>query len=357
MIALDKVQTRDSSDRRWQAIQGASIFITGGSGLFGCWLIPAILEANRRLGTNITATVLTRNPEALLSRLSLLDTPQGITQAITQAITVVQGDVLDFEFPKQHYTHIIHMATTSAHETFAGEDSLSKFLMLTRGTERVMQFASQCGVTKVLFTSSGVAYGAYPESLQRVPETYVGAPATTDVESGLGQGKRAAEFICSDYAHRFSFALSIARCFSFVGPGIPLNLHYAIGNFIRDAMAGNTIVVKGDGLPMRSFLYLGDLVHWLLAILVDGQHNTVYNVGSDQAVSIAALAHQVRDVLAPQVDVVVQGNAGYAVGNFNRNWYVPDITRAQSELGVAVWTPLEQAILQTAQSATSSVQP
>lgn len=341
MIGFDKLQQLVASDVRWREIQNASFFITGGSGLFGRWLISALLEANRRLGTNITATVLTRNPEALRSWLTPLETKQ--------AITVLQGDVLDFEFPKREYTHIIHMATTSAHETFAGEDSLSKYHMLTRGTERVMQFAAQSCAKKVLFTSSGVAYGAYPESLQRVPETYAGAPATTDAESGLGQGKRSAEFICSYYANRFSLSLSIARCFSFVGPGIPLNIHYAIGNFIRDALAGNNIVVKGNGLPMRSFLYLGDLVHWLLAILVDGKHNTVYNVGSDQAVSISELAHLVRDLLAPHASVIVQGNAGYSVGNFNRNWYVPDITRAKSELDVEVWTTLEKAIQHSAE--------
>lgn len=332
---------RADSDRRWQQLKNAHIFMTGGSGLFGRWLLAAIVDANRRLGVNIQVTVLSRHASVFLSQYA------GLLE-----IHALQGDVAEFRFPSQQFTHVIHMATTSAHETFAGEDSLAKFHMLIRGTERVMQFAGRCGAKKVLFTSSGVVYGAYPESLQRIPETYPGAPSTTDDASGLGQGKRAAEFICSYYAKHAPFELSIARCFSFVGPGMPLDLHYAIGNFIRDALAGKPIVVKGDGLPMRSFLYLGDLVHWLLAILMDGGHNTCYNVGSERVVSVAELAHLVRDVLAPEQSVIVQGNAGYAVGNFNRNWYVPDVAIAKSVLGLADWTSLEQAIVHTAQSST-----
>jgi UDP-glucuronate decarboxylase len=247
----------------------------------------------------------------------------------------------------------MHMATTSAHETFAGEDPLAKFHMLVQGTERVLQFAGTCEAKKVLFTSSGVAYGAYPDEMQRVPESYQGAPMSTDSASALAQGKRAAEFLCSHYAQKYQFEYTIARCFSFVGPGLPLDIHYAIGNFIRDALHGEgvydeVITVKGDGSPMRSFLYLGDLVHWLLALLVDGRSETIYNVGSDQAISILDLAYLVRDTLAPSKEIIVLGNSDHNIGNFARNWYVPDINLARTELNLDVWTSLPSALIKTA---------
>lgn len=329
---------REDSDARWNKLQNAHIFITGGTGLFGRWFLTALLDANQRLGTNIQATVLTRNPTQLLAEFT--------TQAGAEALNLWQGDVANFEFPATKFTHVLHMATTSAHETFAGEDSLAKFHMLTQGTEHVLQLAAKSGAKKVLFTSSGVAYGAFPEGL--VSESYKGAPSTLDAVNGLAQGKRAAEFLCSYYAEKFGFETTIARCFSFAGPGLPLDIHYAIGNFIRDAMNAEQITVKGDGSPMRSFLYLGDLMHWLLALLVDGQNNKIYNVGSDHAMSILALAQTIQKTLAPYKKIEVLGDSKHVVGNVNRNWYVPNIDFARQDLNLAPWTPLNQAILNTA---------
>lgn len=337
MLSLQtEITTSSYSDKRWLAMRDENIFITGGSGLFGRWFITALLDANRRLNTNISVTVLTRNPETFF-----LNTPNN-------HITLLQGDILDFTFPTAPFSRILHMATTSAHETFSGQDQLSKFHMLMHGTERVLQFAAECKARKVLFTSSGVAYGAYPSELENVPETYQGAPNTTDANSALAQGKRAAEFLCSYYAEKYEFEYSIARCFSFIGPELPLTIHYAIGNFIRDALNEADIIVKGDGSPMRSFLYLDDLTHWLLALLVDGQSGKLYNVGSDQATSILDLAKLVRDTLAPEKTVIVQGNSDHNIGNFGRQWYVPDINLARSALNLNVWTPLESAIIKTA---------
>lgn len=337
---LSELTTAESSDARWLAMRGESIFITGGSGLFGRWFVTALLDANHRLGTDIKATILTRDPEAFL-----LNAPDYYQDS---AITLLQGNVQDFTFPTTNYSRIMHMATTSAHETFAGEDPLAKFHMLVHGTERVLQFAGTCGAKKVLFTSSGVAYGPYPDEMQRVSESYQGAPISTDSASALAQGKRAAEFLCSYYAQKYQFDYSVARCFSFVGPGLPLDIHYAIGNFIRNALYSEVITVKGDGSPMRSYLHLADLTHWLLALLVDGRSETLYNVGSDQAVSILDLAHLVRDTLAPNKEIAVLGNSDHNIGNFGRNWYVPDINRARAELNLDVWTPLQSALVKTA---------
>jgi dTDP-glucose 4,6-dehydratase/UDP-glucose 4-epimerase len=328
-------------DSYWLKMRDESIFMTGGSGLFGRWFINALLAANQRLGTNIKVTILTRDPQALLIKIPEI--------FLDSAIILIKGDITNFEFPTSKFSRIIHLATTSAEETFNGEDQLAKFHLLTKGTERVLQFASTCGAKKILFTSSGVAYGAYSGDIQFVPETYFGAPDTTDPTSALGQGKRAAEFLCGYYADKYNFNLVIARCFSFVGPELPLGIHYAIGNFIKDALESDALYVKGDGTQMRSYLYLGDLVTWLLVLLVDGKSGRIYNVGSDKAISILELAHRVRDLLAPEKQVIVTGNKSHNIGNFDRKWYVPEISRARKELNLDDWTPLDCAILNTAE--------
>ncbi len=329
------------SDSLWNAMRGESIFLTGGSGLFGTWFVRSLLEANRRLGVAINVTILTRDRKAFMVR-----SPEFFGDG---TVKLIEGDVVDFDFPDSTYSRIMHGATTSAYETFHGEDQLKKFYTVLRGTERVLQFAGRCRARKVLFLSSGVVYGSCPETMESVPETWSGAPDTTDLSSALGQAKRAAEFLCAYYADKCGFNYTIARCFSFVGPGLPLDLHYAIGNFIRDALRSKEIVLKGDGSPVRSFLYLGDLVVWLQALLLNDGHAHVYNVGSDKAIAILDLARLVRDLLAPDKHVNVLGNREHNVGNFGRQCYIPDITRARNDLGLDVWTSLEQAVLKTAE--------
>ncbi len=342
MLSLTSaITTSNTSDNLWQSLSHQSIFITGGSGLFGMWFLTALVDANNRLATNIKVTILSRDPENTIKRYpTIFPNPY---------IQFVKGDIESFVSPEGPYDYILHMATTSAKETFEGEKSIDKFHMLTKGTERVLHFADKCRAKRLLFTSSGVAYGEYPSSIQLVPETYMGAPDTLNAASGLGQGKRAAEFLCHYYAEQFKFEYVIARCFSFVGAGLPLDIHYAIGNFIRDALYEDAIVVNGDGSQMRSFLDLSDLVHWLLMMLVKGQSGRIYNVGSDQAISIKDLAYLVRDVLSPNKNVVILGNKHADVGNFNRSWYVPNIDRARTELDLDVWTPLKSAIVKHAQ--------
>lgn len=319
----------------WDRLRGASLFISGGTGWFGRWLLEAIAHANARLGADIRVTALSRNPAAFARHAPHL--------AANPAIRFHVGDVRNFEFPQGRFSHFIHAATTSAHETFNGEHPLSKFDTLVSGTRHVLEFAARAGAEHFLFTSSGAAYG--PSLLGRpLREDDPYAPDTMDPHSALGQAKRAAEFLCSAYAREHGWQMSVARCFAFVGPFMPLDIHYAIGNFMSSAMRGEAIVVKGDGLPVRSYLYMGDLAVWLLALLQRGGEPSVFNVGSDEGISIGELAHLVRDRAAPGVDVKILGKTDVNVGNPARNLYLPDIGRARAILGLKPWTPLGDAI-------------
>lgn len=331
----------------WTKIRGESIFITGGTGFFGRWLLSSLVNANKLLALDIKATILSRNPSIFRA-----SCPELFLDGLVET---VQGDVVDFDFPKGKFSRILHLATTSAQETFSGEDQLNKFHMLLNGTERVLKFAAQCEVKKILFTSSGVVYGELPSGMKHVPESYAGAPDTMDPASALGQAKRSAEFLCTYYADKYGFDYNIARCFSFIGPNLPLDLHYAIGNFIRDALWNDEISVRGDGAPIRSYLYMGDLVTWIVKLLVEKTNHAVYNVGSDQPISIRDLAYKVRDLIAPEKNINIQGDSSFSIGNFNRNWYVPNIDRARDELCLDSWTSLEEAIRLTSINAQESL--
>jgi nucleoside-diphosphate-sugar epimerase len=314
----------------WDEVRGQRLFITGGTGFFGVWLLESFVWANDILNLGATAVVLTRHPDAFNKKAPHL--------AHHPAIQLYQGDVRTFEFPDGEFSHHIHAATESS-ATLNDENPLLMLDTIVQGTRHALEFARQCGAQKFLLTSSGAVYGKQPPEMTHIPEEYVGAPDSTDPRAAYGEGKRVAELLCASYAKLFGIQTKIARCFAFVGPYLPLDIHFAIGNFIRDGLRGGPIEVKGDGTPYRSYLYAADLTIWLWTILFRGQTARPYNVGSAESLTIADLAERVSHVFTPQVEVQI---AKVAQSGQPTERYVPDVTRAAKELNIHQWiTPAE----------------
>ena len=332
---LDHILTH--TEGLWEELRGKRLFITGGTGFFGCWLLESFAWANDNLDLNASALVLTRNSDAFQKNVPHL--------AANPAIKFHIGDVRNFNFPEGEFSHIIHAAATSARATFNDEDPLVKFDTIVEGTRHTLDFAAQCQAKKLLLTSSGAVYGKQPFGMTHIPEDYCGVPDPADPNSAWGVSKRAAEFLCTLYSRKYGIETKIARCFSFVGPYLPLDIHYAIGNFIRDGLKGGPIQVKGDGTPYRSYLYAADLAIWLWTILFRGQLCHPYNVGSEVDMSIAELAQTVASVFQPEPKVCIakQPTLGEPAER-----YVPCTQRARSELGLKLIVDSPEAIRRTA---------
>jgi dTDP-glucose 4,6-dehydratase len=182
--------------------------------------------------------------------------------------------------------------------------------------------------------------------MARLPETYGGGPDPTDPRSVYAEGKRLAELQCALYARNRGLECALARCFAFVGPYLPLDVHFAIGNFIGDCLQQRPIEISGDGTAYRSYLYAADLAIWLWTILVRGESCRPYNVGSEQAWSIAGLAAEVAAALEPSTAIRVRGlpRPGAACDR-----YIPDTGRARLELGLRELISLPDAIRRTAE--------
>lgn len=315
-------------------IMGKHLFITGGTGFFGRWLLSAFSQLNRQ-GADIRVSILSRNPQRFLTL-----HPQW---ADLPWLTFICGNVRDFDFPEAQYDLLVHAAT----DTSASANPLAIFDDIVVGTRRALDFAVKAGIKRVLLVSSGAVYGPQPSDVSHVQEDTRFACSPDAPASAYGEGKRVMELLGALYHREYGIEPVMARCFAFVGPGLPLDGHFAIGNFIRDALYADAIRVNGDGTPLRSYLYGADLAVWLLHLLGTGKPCYPYNVGSDQAISVRQLAFLVRRILSPEKEVRIQRQA---VPGDLRQRYVPSINRGREELALDVWTPLEQAIEFTASS-------
>jgi dTDP-glucose 4,6-dehydratase len=333
-LAGDLDHVLEHTAAAWAEMRGQRVFITGGTGFIGCWLLESFLWANDRLDLDASAVVLTREPVAFARKAPHL--------AGNRAVRLHAGDVRSFEYPKGDFRFLVHAATESS-TTLNADDPLTMLDTIVRGTERALDFANQSGVEKFLFTSSGAVYGRQPPELSHVAEHYMGGPDPMEPRSAYGEGKRVAEHLCVLHDRRHGIQTKIARCFAFAGPYLPLDAHFAFGNFLRDGLKGGPIRVQGDGTPCRSYLYAADLAIWLWTILFRGAPGRAYNVGDDRPVSIAELAHQVAEHFGTPAMVAREAIPGKPVER-----YVPDVGRARDELGLRAWIPLEEAIARTA---------
>ncbi len=325
----------------FENLRESRLFITGGTGFFGHWLLESLLYANRALALRLTATVLTRRAHEFRTRSPHI--------AEDPAITLLEGDLRSFAFPPEPHTYIVHAATDSGGQQ-ASRPAYEFAESIVDGTRRVLQFARETGARRLLYTSSGAVYGR-STTLRHTPESYVGGPDPLDLTSAYDEAKRMAEHLCVAHAHGTALQPVIARCFAFVGPHLPLDAHFAIGNFVGAAMRGECIHVRGDGTPRRSWLYMSDLAAWLWTLLVQGAPNRAYNVGSDEGYTIAEAARLTAETLRPDslggsaLPVQIDGTPNPAAP---LNSYVPAIDRAREGLGLRVMVPLAEALRRTA---------
>ena len=330
---LEHIMTH--TDDLWGELRGQRLLLTGGTGFVGKWLLGSFLHANRTMNLDAGVLVLSRRVEAFKA--------EHPDVATAPEIEWRQGDVMDFELDvDRQIKYFIHAATD-----VAAEESPAKiFATCVGGTRQVLKQAQRFGATRMLLMSSGAVYGHTQSSLDRIKESWPGASDCLDTRCAYGEGKRASEMMCALAGAENAIEIPIARGFAFVGPHLSLDKHFAIGNFIQAALKGQTLYIKGDGTPRRSYMYAADLAVWLWSILFRGRSGRAYNVGGEESVSIAELAQQVVAALGASsaIEIAQQAKPGTPVEN-----YVPDLKRITEELGLKACFDLETSIQRTAQ--------
>jgi len=254
----------------------------------GIWLTETFLWAREQLKFPNHLHILSRHPNAAVRKFPHLDHRTGIHFHF--------GDVRTSNLRIQP-AYVLHAGCSSVGRKDDTEP-LETWDTIVGGTRRMLEFAQRCKAKRFLLVSSGVA------GLEWEP---------SDTRSVYAQAKRAAEHLCALFAKQSGLSFSVARCFTFIGPHLPLDAHYAAGNFIRDGLAGGPIIVKGDGETVRSYMYAADMAADLWATCLIGASGWTFNIGHWASTSTYELARTVADAFSPRLDIVLQNSGDTGV--------------------------------------------
>lgn len=338
---LDHVLAHAGADL--SSLEGASVLVTGATGFVGSWLVESAVRANAASGTKLRI-VAAVPPECDVAR----DAPH---LASLEGVTFVRGDIRTWtpaEVAAQcggslRFDAVIHAAIMVDAATIA-TNPRPTLDSAVDGTRRTLDIARAGGARRFLFLSSGAVYGRQPAGLERIAESVSGSPDPMDAGSVYAEGKRIGETMCAVANRAEGIEAVVARAFAFVGPHLPLDRHFAVGNFMRDALAGGPIAVRGDGTAVRSYMHAADMTAWLWSLLARGEAGRAYNVGASSPVTIADLARRVARVVEPNVAVEIRGTP---VPGAVPDRYVPDVSLAAASLGLRETIGLDDAIERT----------
>ena len=330
----DLAHVLDHTRAVWNDLRGARVLVTGASGFVGSWLLETLIHANDTLKLGVHATALVREREAFAQRF-----PQLVA---APDVRVHVGDVRVADPPTHAFTHYVHCASAAPPKMNA-ERPDEVIDMIERGTDRMLEEAESGRGARFLQISSGSVYGPQPPSMARMSEQYEGTANRLESAQRFGAAKRRAEQR-GDTAVARGVGFVAARIFAVVGPRLPLQGEFAIGNFLGDALAGRPVHIAGDGSPVRSWMHAADMAAWCWTLLVRGESGTAYNVGSEQALSIWDAARQVAALPVPPLDVVRDRQP---LPDVVPGRYVPCTRRAREALGLETWIPFDEALRRT----------
>jgi len=212
-------------------------------------------------------------------------------------------------------------------------------------TEIVLHCASQADDRKVLITSSSEVYGKGTTVPFKEDDDMLFGP-TTKSRWSYGCSKAIDEFLALAYHKELKLPVVIARLFNTVGPRQLGDYGMVLPRFVGQALRGGPIAVYGDGEQTRCFVHVIDVVDALCTLMhSDDAEGQVVNLGSDEEISINALAERVRERVNPDAEIAhVPYAEAYEEGFEDLRRRVPDLTRIRKLIGFKPTKSLDEII-------------
>ena len=310
----------------------ASLLLIGGTGFFG----KSFLDSFQRGGLEDWGI------DRLIAMSRHADRLKNVApQLLDNRVQLINADIGTVDsLPSADY--VIHAAaSTDARDYLAKPESERKNIQA--GVYNYCQLApSAHAKSKIVYVSSGAVYGVQQASEHFLLEDAfkVSLDGMPEHKRDYAMAKRDAEAEVRGLSNQ-GLAVSIARCFAFVGPWLARDQHFAIGNFIEDGLQGRAIQVKANHPVYRSYMHADDLVTWLMTIAENADTKCeAFNVGSDYAVEMRELGQLVASLFGVGVSVP-------PLSEIKIDRYIPSIQKAKDKLGLNLTFSLADAIRST----------
>jgi UDP-glucose 4-epimerase len=298
--------------------------ITGAAGFIGSHLTDALLAAGHEVvGLDDLST----------GRMSNLD-----SAGQQPGFRFVQGSVLD-ELIVDEIVYrcdaVVHLAAAVGVKLIV-EQPLRSFTTNIQGTAVVIEAAHRYR-RPILLASTSEIYGKNGErSLAETDDRILGSPLVA--RWSYSTAKAVDEILAYAYYRERGLPTKVVRLFNTVGPRQSPAYGMVIPRFIRQALAGEPLTVFGDGTQSRCFGHVSDVVGAMIGLLErDDLAGDVFNIGSQEEISMLDLAHRVIERTGSHSPVrLVPYSEAYGEGFADMQRRVPDTTKIQNALG---WTP------------------
>jgi UDP-glucose 4-epimerase len=186
---------------------------------------------------------------------------------------------------------------------------------------------------KLFLASTSEVYGKNPKPRWTEEDDLVFGP-TTRARWSYGVSKAIDEFLALAYWRQYQLPVVVARFFNVVGPRQTGSYGMVLPRFVDAALAGRPLVVHDDGQQVRCFGHVADVVRAVLDLMqTPAALGRVFNVGSDQPISILELANRVIAVVNPALAVQFQSYAeAYSPDFEDVRSRVPDLGRLRATI-------------------------